>query len=41
MDAPFADHPASKKLNDRANALDKIANKQKKDGNDIKSFAKT
>ncbi|ALI34580.1 hypothetical protein NMY3_00366 [Candidatus Nitrosocosmicus oleophilus] len=37
----FADHPASKKLKDRANALDKEAEQAKKDGNDVKSFAKS
>ena len=34
-------HPASKKLNDRATALDKEAEQAKKDGNDVKSFAKS
>jgi len=37
----FADQPASKKLNDRAKALDKEAEQAKKDGNDVKSFAKS
>jgi hypothetical protein len=37
----FADHPASKKLNDRSKALDKEAEQAKKDGNDVKSFAKS
>ena len=37
----FADHPVSKKLNDRAKALDKEAEQAKKDGNDVKSFAKS
>ncbi|MDF0681172.1 MAG: hypothetical protein P0116_09430 [Candidatus Nitrosocosmicus sp.] len=37
----FADHPASKKLKDKANALDKEAEQAKKDGNDVKSFAKS
>ena len=37
----FADHPASKKLKDAANALDKEAEQAKKDGNDVKSFAKS
>jgi len=41
MSESFADHPASKKLNDRANALDKEADQAKKDGNDVKSFAKS
>jgi hypothetical protein len=37
----FANHPASKKLNDSANALDKEAEQAKKNGNDVKSFAKS
>ncbi len=37
----FADHPASKKLNDRASELDKESDQVKKDGNDVKSFAKS
>ncbi len=37
----FADHPASKKLNDRSKALDKEAEQAKKDGNDVESFAKS
>ena len=37
----FADHPASTKLKDKANALDKEAEQAKKDGNDVKSFAKS
>jgi len=41
MSESFASHPASKKLNDRANSLDKDSEQAKKDGNDVKSFAKS
>ena len=41
MNESFADHPASKKLNDRASELDKESDQVKKDGNDVKSFAKS
>jgi hypothetical protein len=41
VDESFADHPASKKLSDRANALDKESDQAKKNGNDVKSFAKS
>jgi hypothetical protein len=41
MNESFADHPASKKLNDRASGLDKESDQAKKDGNNVKSFAKS
>ena len=41
VDESFANHPASKKSNDRANALDKESDQAKKNGNDVKSFAKS
>lgn len=41
MGESFALNPASKKLNDRANALDREAEQAQKDGNDAKAFAKS
>ena len=41
MSESFALNPASKKLNDRINALDKEAEQAQKDGNDAKAFAKS
>ena len=41
MNESFALNPASKKLNDRINALDKEAEQAQKDGNDAKAFAKS
>lgn len=41
MSEAFAFNPASKKLNDWANDLEKEAEQAQKDGNDAKAFAKS